>query len=387
METKNESETIKLKKAKKSAFEKFGLFYLEVFEKKNKKKYSEHHFKTDEQIKKKTNKILTKSILLTLIVSILTVTPLVYFDLALRDKPALVYWSWLVLLYVLFVAFEFYCLFLIALKLVHDLQNILKLNAYSTDLLSIPTFKIENILARTALELPDPELEVLGIDSFKNISKKNLFVITLLYKGKIVLTNFILKYLLLIFIGEKIFGVSILYSAVLVECFWNVLVIRKVLIDARLRLFGFKLSHEIMSQFKNANLKQQLSITAQKGCLRAIGNSIVMTKNYHPNMIFLLVHFQKELEVNEPDRFDDWALFIETLSQVTPEERFLLLDLFSVATAFDGSISSLENNQIKEVFGESFPEYIDRIKRLIDLLQTGHFYKALNECRLDFTEG
>ena len=33
-------------------------------------------------------------------------------------------------------------------------------------------FGVKNILARTALELPDPELQILGIDPFKRISKK-----------------------------------------------------------------------------------------------------------------------------------------------------------------------------------------------------------------------
>ena len=112
-----------------------------------------------------------------------------------------------------------------------------------------------------------------------------------------------------------------------------------------------------------------------------------MTKNYHPNMVFLLVHFQKELDVLEPDHFDDWTLFIETLNSITEKERFFLLDLFTVATAFDGSISSTESKYLKEAFWESFPKYIDRLENLTLYLKKGYFYKALNECHLDFSEG
>ena len=378
---------IKLKKENKSIFEKFGLFYLTVFEKIGNRSVNFKELLSDEEIKKKTNFAFAKSFVLAIIVSILTVVPTIYVDLHFQNDSFWIYWSWLISVTLLCVIIEIYFLFLIALKLVHDLQKLLKLDSYSSDLISIPTFNIKNILARTALEIPDPELEVLGIDPFKSISRNNLLVISIIYKGKIFLSNLIFKYLLLFTVGKFIFGFSILYEALLVECFWNIVVLKRVLVDARLRLFGLKLSYEIIDQLKKSNIKNQLSLTAQKGCIRAIGNSVVMTKNYHPNMIFLLVHFQKELDVLEPDHFDDWTLFIQTLNSVTEKERFFLLDLFTVATAFDGSISSTESKYIEEAYGESFPKYIDRIENLTLYLKKGYFYKALNECHLDFNEG
>jgi hypothetical protein len=232
---------IKLKKENKSIFEKFGLFYMNVFEKISNRSINFKEFSSDNKIKKKTKFIFTKSILLTLIVSIFTVAPAIFVDLHFQNESFWTYWTWLISVSLVAIIIELYFLFLIALKLVHDLHKLLNLDSYSSELISIPTFNVKNILARTALEIPDPELEVLGIDPFKIISRRNLMIISIIYKGKIFLSNLIIKYILLITFGKMIFGFSILYEAVFVECFWNIVVLRKVLIEVRLRLFGLKL--------------------------------------------------------------------------------------------------------------------------------------------------
>jgi len=383
----SDDKSIKLKKDNKSILEKFGLFYLNLFEKINDDPIKFEALSTDASLKKKTNRIYTKAVLLTLVVSVCTVIPTVWVDLHFQKEGFWTYWTWLVVVTLVCIIIELYFLFLIALKLVHDLQKLLQLNSYTSDLISIPAFTVKNILARTALEIQDPELEVLGIDPFKIVSRRNLLIISLIYKSKIFLSNLLLKYLLLFTVGKFVFGYSILYEAVLVECCWNIVVLRKVLMDARLRLFGLKLSFEITDQFKKFDIKNQLSETAQVGCIRAIGNSVVMTKNYHPNMMFLLIYFQKELQITEPDNFDDWALFIETLEKVNAEERFFLLDLFTVATAFDGTISTTESKYIRDAYGDSYSKYNQRLTKLIYCLKNGYFYKALDECHLDFKEG
>jgi hypothetical protein len=152
-------------------------------------------------------------------------------------------------------------------------------------------FSVKNILARTALELPDSELTILGIDPFKRISKKNLLVLGLLYKAKIFVTNLLVKNTLLFIAGKVIFGINILYTAIPIEIFWNSFVIRRVVLEARLRLFGFALAHQISKNVVDDKMLEQLSPLAKKGCLRAIGNAVVMAQNYHPNMILLLIRF------------------------------------------------------------------------------------------------
>ena len=194
----NEETIIKLKKENKSIFEKFGMFYLNVFQKLSDKQPNKKVVLTnDQEIKKKTNLVYYKSIVLTILVSICTVIPCVIVDLHFQNNSKFTYWFWFVLVTFVCIIIELYFLFLIAIKLVHDLQIIIKLDNYSSDLIALPTFHVKNILVRTALEIPDTELEILGIDPFKIISRRNLMVISLIYKVKIFLTNQIIKYLLI----------------------------------------------------------------------------------------------------------------------------------------------------------------------------------------------
>ena len=187
--------------------------------------------------------------------------------------------------------------------------------------------------------------------------------------------------------GNELFGIPILYAALPVECFWNGVVIKRVVREARLRLFGFALANEIAKNVMKDHLIQQLSPLAKTGCLRAIGNAVVMAQNYHPNMIILLIRFQSALQINPEDKLDDWDLFIETLQSVSEKERNLMLDIFTVAAAFDGKLSSLEADSLKLVYGDDYDLYHPRLKQLTIYLKEGRLNAALSLCKLDFVIG
>jgi hypothetical protein len=269
---------------------------------------------------------------------------------------------------------------------VHEVSALINMQAKERDYLD-GLFGVKNILARTALEIPDPELKILGIDPFAKLSKKNLFVLGLIYKGKIVLTNIILKLILTVLVGSTIFGVPIAWEGLFVEAFWNAVVIKRVVAEARLRLFGYALAEEITENVINDGLIFQLSPEARVGCLRSIGNAVVMTQNYHPNMIILLIHFSDLLRITEENRYDSWELFLQTLDNVSAKERYFLLDLFTVAAAFDGKLSRLEMENIKGAFREDNLLYFPRLEKLTQCLKEGKLNQALSLCQLDFKAG
>jgi hypothetical protein len=298
-----------------------------------------------------------------------------------------VHYGWVVGATIIATAIEFYVLFIIALKAVYEVSDIINMHASQNVFLEDGLFSVKHILARTALELPDPELKILGIDPFKRISKKNLFILGLLYKAKIVLTNLVLKYALLFAFGAQIFGIPILYEALAVECFWNSMVIKRVVHEARLRLFGFALANQIATNVITDHALDQLSPMAQKGCLRAIGNAVVMAKNYHPNMIILLIRFQQVLQITEENRYDDWQMFLDTLKNVSAKERNFLLDLFTVAAAFDGKLSDLEEENLRAAYQDDYELYYPRLVQLTQHLKDGQLNAALALCQLDFVAG
>jgi hypothetical protein len=157
--------------------------------------------------------------------------------------------------------------------------------------------------------------------------------------------------------------------------------------EARLRLFGFALANEIGKRVLQDNVLDTLGSKAEQGCLRAIGNAVVMAQNYHPNMIILLIRFQQILQINDVDKYDDWNMFLQTLQDVNVDERNFLLDLFTVSAAFDGKLSSLEIENLRTVYGNEYDMYATRLKSLTQNLKYGKLNAALSQCKLDFVVG
>ncbi len=370
---------------KPSALEKFGLYYLRLF-KKIDKDHSVFDF-TDEQLRKKVQQIATKAIVLSSVIGIVCVFPTVWVDVYFEEKPWNIHYGWVALVTLISVVIEFYILFIIALKAVYEVSELINLKSTPEELQQFPAFNLSNILARTALELPDPELQVLGINPFKRMSKKNILMLGLLYKAKIFLSNFLIKNGLKFAAGKTVFGIPILYEALFVEAFWNSVVVNRVIKEARLRLFGFALANKVATDTAEQGIVNGFSMVAKQCCLRAIGNAVVMTKNYHPNMMVLLFKFQQILGIAEVAACDDFEMFLQELNKCTEQERMFIFDLFAVSVAFDGKISDLEMENLRAVFGELQTLYQQRIINLVALLQQGKINAARSLCTLDTVAG
>ena len=368
-----------------SLLERFGLYYLGLFKKYNPQKKVFNL--SDNELAKKVKAITYKGMLYSAIIGILCVFPTVWVDVKFTDEPFLKHYGWVAIVTIISIIIEIYILFLISLKAVYEVSKLINLHAKEESFEKDGVFSVKHILARTALELPDPELKILGVDPFKQISKKNLLVLSLLYKAKIFVSNVVLKYLLLFVFGKYIFGISVLYEALLVECFWNCVVILRVVKEARLRLFGFAIANQIGNNVICSNILAKLSPLAEVGCLRAIGNAVVMAQNYHPNMIILLLRFQQILKINAEDKLDDWNIFLDTLKTCTEEERNFLLDLFTVSAAFDGKLSKLELEHMQSAYGDDYDLYFGRLQQLTNDMKEGRLNAAIANSRLDFVKG
>jgi hypothetical protein len=355
-----------------------------------------------------------RGVVLSSVVGAICVWPTVYIAVLKQAEPWYIQGIWIGWVTVVSILIELYLLFIIALKAVHEVSELInmpelgkkmqvsnyKLQAEKQgtvpedeDFLEAGPFNITNILSRAALELHDPELHILGIDPFRRVSKKNLLLLGLLYKIKIMLTNFIAKFLLLHTVGATVGaglvagGISINYIALPVECFWNAVVILRVIREARLRLFGFALVHHVADRILEEGSLQRLSEQTRIGCLRAIGNAVVLARNYHPNMIVLLLRFQHLLNMNAAHHYDDWSLFLDTLRRADEKERLFLLNLFTIAAAFDGRISRMEMDNMKDAYGSYYEQYRPRLMQLTEDMRNGRLNAAAALCKIDFTAG
>ena len=370
---------------KQGYLEKFGVYYLNLFSRLDTQR---NVFDlSDEQLTDRVNWITNKGIITSSLVGMVCVFPTVWVDVHFAGDSFVKHYGWVAVVTLVSVVLELYVLFLISLKAVHEVSELINLHARKNELLNDRIFGVKNILARAALELPDPKLKILGIDPFERVSKKSLLILGLLYKAKIFVSNLVLKRGLQWISGNTLLGVPVLFEAIPVEAFWNSVVIKRVVHQARLRLFGFALANEIANNVIKEHTISQLSHAARIGCLRAIGNAVVMARNYHPNMIILLLRFQALLKITEEHQYDDCDKFLETLSSVDPKEKNFLLDLFTVAAAFDGRISHLEQENLQSVYGSEYELYHPRLVALTQHLRDGQLHAALALCRLDFLAG
>ncbi|MCB1317562.1 MAG: hypothetical protein KDK27_16475, partial [Leptospiraceae bacterium] len=281
---------------------------------------------------------------------------------------------------------EFVVLFLVSIRAVFFIARITGHNKLHMQQAN-PGVQIPNLLARAALEIPDPVRHVLGIDPLSRVSRRKMILIGLLYKLKVFASNVLGKLILKRFIGKGVLRVSAAWISVPITGFWNAFVVWKVAREARLRLFGNLLANYMVNDVITEDKLNRLSPRARIACIRAVGNSVVLTQNAHPNMIILMIQLCKLLKITRGENLDSWEHFLADLDAVEAHERFFILDLLSISTAFDGKLSRLERKTLPEAFQEHTEIYFKRIAQLRDLMVNGRLYRARELCQLDFEPG
>jgi len=282
---------------------------------------------------------------------------------------------------------EFVALFWLSLHAVHRIADITGHQPEEDDPYLPGDDAVPNLLARAALELPDPVVRYLGVDPMKYISKPKLLLVGFLYKAKVMLTTVAAKLILQRLGGKLISRVGLAWLSVPIAALWNLIVMVEVVQEARLRLYGHRLAYYLIDEVMTDAFVARLSPLAREGAIRAISTMMVMTQSYHPNMLILLYQFSRDLQIQDQGDYDDWARFQDLLQQVSDEERFFLLDLLSVAAAFDGHLSQLERQQLPLAFGVHTTDYMTRIRHLRDCLVSGRIHAAKQACQLDFLPG
>ena len=246
---------------------------------------------------------------------------------------------------------------------------------------------VPNILARAALEVPDPVIHYLGIDPRKHLSKSKLFLVAALYKAKVILSSMVVKFLLIRIAGKGEMRNAFSWVGIPVTGFWDAFTLYKVAREARLRLFGHKLAEHIVSNVLTDDMIAQLSPVTREGAIRAVATMMVLAQDYHPNLLVLLIRLCNTFEIKEHGDYDNWEYFLSVLDQVSEPERYFLLDLLSVSAAFDGQLSRMEKHHLPEAFKDLTEIYMHRIVQLKNMLVSGQLHAAKDLCTLDFRPG
>lgn len=298
----------------------------------------------------------------------------------------LLYYTSYVMIILVMLAIEMTVLFWLGLRTVHGLACLTGHYHGQDDPLT-DTDSVPNMLARAALEVPDPVIHYLGIDPLKHVPKTQLLFIGVLYKAKVLLSSLLVKFILVRLFGKGSSRLGFQWVAIPVTGIWDAFVMYKVAREARLRLFGHRLARHLADDIMRPELMDNLSPKAKEGAIRAVATMMVLSQNHHPNMLVLLIKLCETFAIQDRHEYDNWTDFLTLLNQVTEPERYFILDLLCVSAAFDGHLSGLEREHLPEAFGEHTDVYMIRIQELIAALLEGRLHKAKELCKLDFEAG
>lgn len=288
---------------------------------------------------------------------------------------------------IIMLTIELAVLFWLGLKTVYSLACLTGHNQATEDSNLSVHDAVPNILARAALEVPDPVIHYLGIDPLKHLSKSKLFLVAFLYKAKVILSSLAVKLMLIRVFGKGGARTAFSWVAIPITGFWDAFTLYKVAREARLRLFGHKLAEHIVSNILTDDMIAQLTPKTREGAIRAIATVMVLAQNYHPNLLTLLIRLCDTFEITEEQEYDNWDDFLSVLEQVSDSDRYFLLDLLSVSAAFDGRLSRLEKHHLPEAFKDLTGIYMQRTQQLKQMLMLGQLHAAKKLCTLDFSPG
>ena len=283
---------------------------------------------------------------------------------------------------------EMSVLFWLSLKTLHALVCLVGHQPHVDDLNAFDQKDtMANILARAALEIPDPAIQYLNIDPLKHAPKTKLLLLSLLYKAKVMLSGLIIKFLFVRIFGKGGSRLGFTWVAIPITGLWDAFVMYKVAKETRLRLFGYRLAHHISESILQPKFMKNLSPIAREASIRAIASTMVLSQNYHPNMLILMVKLCDSFQIQEKDDYDNWDAFLKILARVQAHEHYFILDLLSISAAFDGTLSPLEREYLPQAFGEYNDIYLKRMEHLTDVLLNGRLHAAKALCQLDFKPG
>ncbi len=225
------------------------------------------------------------------------------------------------------------------LRSVHELARVAGVELFGKDRKSSDDALVD-ALARAALELPNPVKAKNGVNPHREVKKWQLVLVSLAYKAKVGVTNFVMKLLIRRVLSRVAIRGLLPFVALPVTAFWNGVVMWLVLREARIRAMGPTAIEELVEAiFKDT---PQLSPEGRLSAVRAVAGAIVRTQDFHPNLVRLLESVSKRAGDTGKNELDDVGLFLSNLKTLDPSDLRVSLQVLSVACVVDGRLSKRE---------------------------------------------
>lgn len=263
--------------------------------------------------------------------------------------------------------FEIGFLYWDALRSVHAMATAAGLRL-SAEALSGEQREVALALARAALELPNPPERVFGVNPHRETTRWVVVLASLLYKGKIALTTFLIKAGLRSLLGQVMGRAVFELVAVPVTAVWNAVVCFLVVREARLRTMGPSAAVELVAHA----LSDEPSPAGRASAFRSVASAVVRTQDLHPNHHALLRVLVERLGPVDFDDVDDARRFLEDLRALDPVNQRQVLRLLVIAAVIDGKLTRAERRLLIEAFrAAGRPLSLEHVERLRGMFSGG----------------
>jgi hypothetical protein len=190
-------------------------------------------------------------------------------------------------------------------------------------------------LARAALEFPNPQVSIYGLDPYARVSNWKLTALNFAYKLKVGVTSFILRvFLRRVAARMAIRGMVPLFAGPLYAA-WNAYIVWRIMSEARLRTMGpFAVDTLIEARFEDSD---DLDDTEKDVLLHAAGEMLTRGRDAHPNQVYLISRLRQTLG-HEGDIKLDWGTMHSHLPKLDSDGQTRVLDLLTLSSVIGASI-------------------------------------------------
>lgn len=262
----------------------------------------------------------------------------VFADSRFPDDPV-TYWTLMGVVTIVASVAEIAFIYWDTLRSVHELARVAGIELFGKDRESSDEALIDS-LARAALELPNPVDLKVGVNPHREAKKWRLVLISLAYKAKVGVTNFLVKLLIRRVLSRVALRGLLPFVALPVTAAWNGIVMWLVLREARIRAMGPSAVEELVQVvFDDA---PQLSEQGRLSAVRAVASAIVRTQDLHPNLVRLLSTVSRRAGDTGKNELDDVGLFLSNLKTLEAAELKVTVQILAVAFVVDGRLTPRE---------------------------------------------